>query len=95
MELTKAELHAALDEAIRDAEKKFGISIKFTLINIIGLLKMLYPEQPEKRATLIPLAKWNEYHDFPTVGALRQYKHYNTDNFIEVLEYSSGIKEKS
>lgn len=73
MELTKDEIQSALDEAIKDAENKFGPSIKFTIINIVGLLKMLYPEQPKKQSRLIPLAKWNDYHDYPTVGALRQY----------------------
>lgn len=73
MELTKEEIQASLDDEIKNAEKQFGPSIKFTITRIIGLMKMLYPEQQQKRSRLIPLAKWEEYHDYPTEGALRQY----------------------
>lgn len=30
---------------------------------------------------LIPLSRWNDYYDFPTSGALRQYDFHNTNGF--------------
>ncbi len=33
----------------------------------------------------IPLSKWNDYFTFPSAGALRQYRFYNTDNFNSVV----------
>ena len=30
---------------------------------------------------LIPLSKWNDYHEWPTVAAIRQYRFFNRDNF--------------
>lgn len=73
MQINKEEIQAALDEEIKSAEQKYGKGIKFTLINIIGLIKMLNPERPEKESRLIPLADWENYHSYPTKGALRQY----------------------
>lgn len=81
MELNKDEIQQALDEEIKNAEKRYGKAIKFTLINIIGLVKMLNPNEGKKETKLIPFSKWNDYHDFPKVGSLYQYKFNNTDNF--------------
>jgi len=30
---------------------------------------------------LIPVSKWNNYYDYPTVGALRQLIFYDKDSF--------------
>ena len=38
---------------------------------------MLHPEQKENR--LIPLPKWNDYFDYPTVSGMRM-KVFNADN---------------
>ena len=35
----------------------------------------------EKTLDLVPLSRFNEYYDYPTVGALRQLLFYNTDGF--------------
>lgn len=32
---------------------------------------------------LIPLSKWNDYYDFPSVGSLRQYVFHNTNSFVD------------
>ena len=32
---------------------------------------------------LIPVSKWNQYHDFPTVAALRNMLFFAKDNGIE------------
>jgi hypothetical protein len=91
MQIDKDEIQAALDETIKDAEKKYGKEVKFTLINIISLIKMLNPEQPQEQSRLIPLSEWNDHHVYPTVGTLRQYKFYNTRNFIEeCLEFGGA-----
>ncbi len=79
MQMKKTEIKEALDEEIAKLEKQYGKSIKFSIINIIGLVKMLNPIIKESR--LIPLAKWNDYHDYPKVGSLRQFHFHNTDDF--------------
>ena len=88
MQLNKQEIEQLQKNKIEEAEKKFGKKFKDTLIEIISLERMLQPEvKAEKKSRLIPLTEWNKYHPYPTKGALYQYKHYNTDNFQEVLEY--------
>lgn len=88
MDASKNEIQQAIDDAIENAGQRFGKSFKIELLKIIALQKMLAAETPKSR--LIPLGKWNDYHDYPTIGALRQYRHYNTDNFNDVL-VKSGI----
>ena len=91
MQIDKDEIQATIDEAIKAAEKKYGKEIKFTLINIISLLKMLNPEHQEEKSRLIPLAEWDKYHPYPSVGTLRQYNFHNTNNFQEeCLEYGGA-----
>lgn len=91
MQLSKEEIETAIEEQIKAAEKQYGKSIKITLINIIGLLKMLNPEHPEKESRLIPLAKWNDYHPYPTVGSLYQYKFKSPEGFKDCL-VQNGVR---
>jgi len=39
---------------------------------------------------LIPLSKWNDYYDFPSVGALRQYDFHNTNGFRDKVTRKIG-----
>ena len=87
MQINKEEIQNIIDDEIKAAEKRFGKEFKKALIRIISLEKMLHPEKTEKKSRLIELSKWNKFYPYPTVGALRQYKFYNTDNFEEVLEF--------
>lgn len=87
MQINKEEIQNTIDIELNLAVKKFGKDFKTTLIKILSLEKMLNPEKTEKKVRLIELSKWNDHHEYPTVGALRQYKFYNTDNFHKVLEY--------
>ncbi len=91
MQLSKEEIQSAIDEQIKFAEKQYGKNIKLTLINIIGLLKMLNPEQPEKESRLIPLAKWNDYHPYPSVGTLYQYRFKSPEGFKDCI-VQNGIR---
>jgi len=91
MQLDKEYIQNLIEEKIKNGEKKYGKEFKNLLIEIIGLEKMLNPETKEgnepKKSRLIPLARWNDYHDYPTVSALRQYKfHKDINGFDEVLE---------
>lgn len=38
-----------------------------------------------KHQDLIPLSKWNDYYDYPSVNALRQLVFYNRNNFIDAV----------
>lgn len=43
-------------------------------------------ELTEKKTELIPLTKWNDYYDYPTVGTLRQLVFYEHSNgFSKVI----------
>jgi len=90
MEIDKTEIENRIAEKLKEGEKKFGKEFKFLLLEILGLERMITPasapEEPKER--LIPLAKWNDYHDFPTVSALRQYKfRMEINGFKEVIEF--------
>lgn len=91
MDFDKNYIQELIDNKIKDAEKTYGKHFKNVLIEIIGLEKMLTPVnqiQEPKKSRLIPLANWNDYHDFPTVSALRQYKFRSkTNGFEDVIEY--------
>lgn len=91
MQVESDYIQELIDSKIKSAEKTFGKDFKNALIEIISLEKMLNPvatQAEEKQVRLIPLAKWNNYHDFPTVSALRQYKFRSKLNgFEDVIEY--------
>lgn len=86
---SKEEIKELIENKISDSEKKFGKEFKFALLEILNLEKMLNPtEAQEKQSRLIPLANWNKFHDYPTVGALRQYYFKREKNgFEDVIEY--------
>ncbi len=50
-----------------------------------------YQNQNEKPKN-IPLSKWNEYYDFPSVGSLRQLVFHNTNKFKEkvIRKFGNG-----
>lgn len=79
MEINKQEIQEIMDNKIKAGTKKYGKDFKYFVLEILSLEKMLNPETKQSR--LIPLAKWNEYHDYPKVGSLRQFHFHNTDNF--------------
>ena len=88
MDFEKSEIQEKINEKIKDGVKKYGIDFKFLVLEIINLEKMLHPEKHEESTRLIPLAKWNEYHDYPTIPALRQYKfRMDTNGFKDVIEF--------
>ena len=42
--------------------------------------------QNKEKQELIPLSKWNDYYDYPTVGTLRQLVFYeNSNGFSKVI----------
>lgn len=86
---SKEEIKELIDNKISDSEKKFGKEFKFALLEILNLTSMLNPTEPkEKESRIIELSKWNKYHPYPTVGALRQYYFKReTNGFKDVIEY--------
>lgn len=88
-DIEKTEIEERIESKIKDGEKKYGKDFKFIVLEILNLEKMLHPLQEQKsKSRLIPLARWNDYHDFPTVLALRQYKfRMDTNGFDEVIEH--------
>lgn len=91
MQLEKSEIEELIKEKVKTAEAMYGRNVKLLLLEALTLQSSINKSSEEKKSRLIPLAKWNEYHPYPTVGALRQYKFYkDTNGFDEVLEYGGG-----
>lgn len=89
MQTNKEEIQAIIDSELNAYTKKYGKEFRAAVLKIVALEQLVSataPEQVEKER-LIPLSKWNEYHPYPTVGALRQYYFYKDSNgFAEVCE---------
>lgn len=79
MEINKDEIQEIINNKIKDGTKKYGKDFRYFILEILSLEKMLNPAVKESR--LIPLAKWNDYHDYPKVSSLRQLHFHNTDDF--------------
>jgi len=87
MYYTKEELQETIENKIADSEKRFGKQFKFALLEILSLEKMLNPQE-KMQSRVIELSKWNEFHSYPSVGALRQYYFKRKENgFEDVIEY--------
>ena len=46
--------------------------------------------EPKQQSRLIPLSKWNAYHDWPTIGALRHMAFYRHKNGADKFFRRSG-----
>lgn len=89
MQIDKKEIEQLIDEKVNNGVKQYGKGFRTLIIEIINLEKMLNPNQTEKKQSrIIPLAKWNDFHPYPSVRALRQYNVNKDENgFSECLEY--------
>lgn len=89
MQLDKKEIEEQINRKIEIGTKQFGKDFKFLVIDILSLEKMLNPDSAEKKQSrIIPLAKWNDFHPYPSVRALRQYNVNKDENgFSACLEY--------
>lgn len=79
MEINKDEIQEAIENKIKEGTKRYGKDFRYFVLEVLSLEKMLNPDI--KKSRLIPLAQWNDYHDYPKVGSLRQFHFHNTDNF--------------
>lgn len=89
MQINKDEIQSIIDIELKSAEKKYGKDFRSTVLKIVALERLvLEPAQVQtEKDRLIPLSKWNDYHPYPTVGALRQYYFYKDSNgFAEVCK---------
>lgn len=77
MGFSKAEIENRINRKIEYVGNTYGNNLKEVILDILTLEKMLHPEQKENR--LIPLPKWNDYYDYPTVSGMRM-KVFNADN---------------
>lgn len=90
MEFNEEEIKEMQEEILKECEKKYGIAFKKSLMKIIALERMI-PAKQQVRTRTIPLVKWNDYHDYPTVSALRQYYFYREENgFSACIEYGGN-----
>lgn len=83
MILNKEDIERLQEQKLKEAEKKFGQEFKMRLIEILALERQLPAENIVKESRLIPLSKWNYYHDYPTVASLRQFYFYRNKNGFE------------
>lgn len=89
MQIDKQEIEEQIENLLKDGEKKFGKEFRNSFIILMGLIKMLNPEQPaEKKSRIIPLSEWNKYHTYPTKGSLYQF-HFEreTNGFDYCVEH--------
>ena len=91
MELDKNEIEQLIKDKIEYYGKEFGKSFKTAVLEIFSLEKLLTPEPviaSEIKDEVIPLAKWNDHYEFPTVASLRQsYHNRNKNGFGFCVEY--------
>lgn len=78
MQLTQSEIDNLINSKIESAVKKYGIDFKNLMVEILALEKMSEPTRRTERK-LIPLSKWNEHHNTPAVGTLRQWSFHNQE----------------
>lgn len=89
MEIDKNEIEQLIKDKIEYYGKEFGKSFKNAVLEIFSLEKLLIPAVEAKTEDkLIPLAKWNEHFEFPTVASLRQtYYNREKNGFGFCVEY--------
>ena len=89
MQTNKEEIKAIIESELAAYTKKYGKDFRAAVLKIVALEQLVsapVPVQAEQER-LIPLSKWNDYHPYPTVGALRQYYFYRDSNgFSDVCE---------
>lgn len=78
MGFSKAEIEKRIDRKIEYVGNKYGNNLKEIILDILGLERMLHSEQKENR--LIPLPKWNDYYNYPTVSGMRMKVFYADNN---------------
>ena len=66
---TKEEINEIIQDKIISAEKEYGKKVKLLIIELLALQGSLQEKVEESQ--LIPVAKWNDHHSYPTVSALR------------------------
>lgn len=90
MNINKNDIEQLINTKLEQAEKQYGQNFKLALIEIISLEKILTPTQ-KKESNKIPLSEWKKYHDYPTVGSLRQfYFNRETNGFDYCVEYGGA-----
>lgn len=89
MQTNKEEIKAIIESELAAYTKKYGKDFRAAVLKIVALEQLVSTPTPvqAEQERLIPLSKWNDYHPYPTVGALRQYYFYRDSNgFSDVCE---------
>lgn len=89
MQTNKEEIKAIIESELAAYTKKYGKDFRVAVLKIVALEQLVSAPAPvqTEQERLIPLSKWNDYHPYPTVGALRQYYFYRDSNgFSDVCE---------
>ena len=89
MQTNKEEIKAIIESELTAYTKKYGKDFRAAVLKIVALEQLVSTPAPvqAEQERLIPLSKWNDYHPYPTVGALRQYYFYRDSNgFSDVCE---------
>lgn len=96
MQLTKDETQELIDLKLEDLEKTFGKPARLIALEIINLVN-----NKEEQTRFIEVSKWNDYHAYPTVSALRNLinrSKYNGFDKYKVVHRKNGrvfINEKN
>lgn len=70
MQITMEETNQLVTNKVEEVGREFGEKAKLLVKEIVILLNNLQNAKPTR---YIPVCKWNEYHAYPTVSAIRNY----------------------
>jgi len=89
MKLDSNEVEKIIKNKIDYYCRVYGEQFKIALIEIMSLEKATYEAlEAKQEEKLIPLSKWNEHYEHPSVGSLRQsYFHRHENGFDYCVEY--------
>lgn len=87
MQITMEETNQMIDLKVEQVGKEFGETAKLLVKEIILLLKSL---QQTKTTRYIRLSKWNQYYDYPTLSAMRNYVAKADKNGIDKAIFRNG-----
>lgn len=92
MQLPTIEIENIIESKINSGVEKYGNEFKTLIIEILALEKMIAPStNVQNQSRLIPLSKWNDYHEVPAVGTLRQWAFHNQE-FKEACIVKQGAR---
>lgn len=87
MHITVEETQQMIENKLDMVGKEFGDRARLVVKEIVILLNNLQNQKPTR---YIPVCKWNEYHSYPTVSAIRNYITRSEQNGFKDVFFRKG-----